>query len=671
MHNNTNINQEDEAAFVDSFFLPGGILDDYDDSKNDHEKDEDQPFFVPPLPATSNPWDAVTAASAASPSSGLELAAAAGSAVQSRFGRQHYLIPPGLSGESLESLTSPRLSSQLPAGSPVSAPLPVGGDQLIGTRSPPGLTAEPQGLPAALIAAGPSSLSLNADYEGRINKDYIIENTSSQPLLQRGRLPDGSIPAPPGYDIIQPGGAGSFDYLDNTSTRSGNNNGADSGLQRDATAGNDAFPGHREDEPNIGTRPLYPSSLEYDNVQGRSSSDDGDGVATAMGNHRDTGLALGGAGLVEDDDDTRESVTISPIAGESMLDISTKDLKNQVPIPSNGPTTPTGFSADKEAAATSHRSEDVSFSPSTSEESQRPHSTPTSKASGKNRGNTANRGSALRTDMPGKIPLEEDTDEAESALLQEGFDSIESSGRGLSKWIAKAFQLVLDMYEIIAPVCQQMLAMVGFFVASLVKDLILLVWAVWNLGKYVGREVLHKDRSILCYMVLYLAPPVHALLVKMIDVPQFTPHVSAHVMIYSLCRQRSPTYLGRPDSHGRPYLSSGNGQLTNDVCLMILRVIRILLPLNFFCDGFMKEESNFMTLPNSARLLLAFLICMVRSRLILSPVAWVSWSVQFLAGFYIPSSWIVDASLASIGIATIHLVRSIDSENLLQDIKSS
>jgi hypothetical protein len=208
----------------------------------------------------------------------------------------------------------------------------------------------------------------------------------------------------------------------------------------------------------------------------------------------------------------------------------------------------------------------------------------------------------------------------------------------------------------------------GFSGVAVAKLLFLVACGLRDVGKYAMAEARHTDGSAMCYLTLYLTPRICSLLMIVVDLPQYTPHMLSHILVFVLCRQPRPDGL-------RPYVSSGgNERQTSDICAAILRTIRILLPLNFIWDGFDKEIAAFLRLGGPVRMMLAFLLALVRNRLILSPVAWVSWSLQVLATSYCPRGLVLDASLLLWGLASMHLVRSIDSEKnfrRLHDTKSS
>jgi hypothetical protein len=169
--------------------------------------------------------------------------------------------------------------------------------------------------------------------------------------------------------------------------------------------------------------------------------------------------------------------------------------------------------------------------------------------------------------------------------------------------------------------------------------------------------------------MFYLTPRLCSLLMVVVDFPQYTPHVLSHLLIFVLCLQPQPDVLTvlQANSKLRRYESSGiNENQASDICAVILQTIRILLPLHLICDGFEKEISTFLRFGGAVRMLLAFLLAMVRGRLILSPFAWVSWSAQVLATAYCPRGLVLDGSILLWGLASIHLVRSLDSENIIR-----
>ena len=86
------------------------------------------------------------------------------------------------------------------------------------------------------------------------------------------------------------------------------------------------------------------------------------------------------------------------------------------------------------------------------------------------------------------------------------------------------------------------------------------------------------------------------------------------------------------------------------------------MPLDFFVEGFSKENTSYMLMDAPCRLMLAYLLSLVRSSLILSPVAWVSWALQVLATAYLPAGLVLNYFLIFIGLATIRLISLVQSD---------
>jgi hypothetical protein len=130
---NNRLSKEEEAAYVDSFFLPGGILDDFDEQGKEDLTLDEQRFIVPPLPVSSNPWDT------ASPSTTATAATAIPSVV-------HVA-----DDDTTLELETPWLDSG--SGSQSKPPL----------RRPPGLQDEPEDLIPSLLTPLPPEIERMVD----------------------------------------------------------------------------------------------------------------------------------------------------------------------------------------------------------------------------------------------------------------------------------------------------------------------------------------------------------------------------------------------------------------------------------------------------------------------------------------------------------------------------
>jgi hypothetical protein len=184
--------------------------------------------------------------------------------------------------------------------------------------------------------------------------------------------------------------------------------------------------------------------------------------------------------------------------------------------------------------------------------------------------------------------------------------------------------------------------------------------------------------SLLCYVGFGLVPVVCDWVMEHADFPHLTPHVISHVVLYLLCsldrrpndievavspRRGKPAAFGGNSSSGsKPFfgqqcsLDDDRPKLSYNLSIWMLRTIRLSLPLNFLLDGFSDSNASFMTVRSSFRLTQAYTLALTKKSLLLSPVAWIGWSLQILIATYIPAGYLLNAFLFVVGMATIRLV---------------
>jgi hypothetical protein len=102
-------------------------------------------------------------------------------------------------------------------------------------------------------------------------------------------------------------------------------------------------------------------------------------------------------------------------------------------------------------------------------------------------------------------------------------------------------------------------------------------------------------------------------------------------------------------------------RLVNDFCQRILRSLCLALPFSFIIDGFSTSNASFMLVSSSVRLIFAYILSLIKSGLLLSPVAWLGWSLQVLLAAYTSSGYLLDSVLFVVGMALLRLVAKVHS----------
>lgn len=261
---------------------------------------------------------------------------------------------------------------------------------------------------------------------------------------------------------------------------------------------------------------------------------------------------------------------------------------------------------------------------------------------------------------------------------------------------------VAEMYRaLVDPMVQSTLGAV----VLLVKYIVICCFALGNVFRYAFEEAAldyhisrlmystrqsHHDGltlSFSCYLVLYLSPFLSDMLMSNTDCPHYTPHIISNVALYALSMRltglSSIDYAsGAPAKRGKPSVrDSNNGvtaasakpssayipesdrrQLEYDFCHRILRSLRYAIPCSFVLEGFSDANASFAMADAPVRLVLAYLLSLVRHGLLLSPLAWIGWSTQILLAAYLPGGFLLDLFLVVVGLAFIRLVSTLHHE---------
>ena len=265
---------------------------------------------------------------------------------------------------------------------------------------------------------------------------------------------------------------------------------------------------------------------------------------------------------------------------------------------------------------------------------------------------------------------------------------------------AAAMSWAVEVYkDVVYPILQPALGAA----VTMVKCLLIFSVAIGNIFKFaldeasVGRYVswfwspnllsreLNPSVSLLCYVVLYLIPFAGDVLMDHMDLPHYTPHILSNMALYVLSLRLShvssadavvtPSRRGKASSTGSNSSPSSTSpasktlhatatcipeserrRLEQDLSQRILRSLRWAVPCSFLMDGFSSANASFAMAEAPARLIVAYFLSLTSKQgLILSPVAWVGWSVQVLLAAYLPSGYLLDIVLGIVGLSFIRL----------------
>lgn len=278
---------------------------------------------------------------------------------------------------------------------------------------------------------------------------------------------------------------------------------------------------------------------------------------------------------------------------------------------------------------------------------------------------------------------------------------IQSLSNVLSFWYLDGF----------VPLCQQVLSFWVTTTTILFQSCIILVLGVASIFSFAADEtnifnfaaddatshvvlgIFWGSPSVLCYYVFCLMPVLCNLLMTHVgNLPHFTPHLLSNLAVYYVCRLLShvstdPSPNRRKSSKKLFSFSTSVGNNTasynhslsqqqnsdrfgNEVCQSILRLVAMALPIVFFVEGFSQSNSSFMLYTAHKRMILAYVLSLFKRGLILSPVAWIGWSVQVLLAAYVPAGSVLNAIQFFLGLAFIRLVTLVQLEGQSVPIKT-
>jgi len=216
----------------------------------------------------------------------------------------------------------------------------------------------------------------------------------------------------------------------------------------------------------------------------------------------------------------------------------------------------------------------------------------------------------------------------------------------------------IDLSEAAKPVACNLLSCALQTVVRLAKLLALFAHGLQNVVLYFIAEVDDnvKDGSMLCYLALYSTPIICDWLMNSLNLPFYVPHCLSACFVFYICS----VSIGA-SSETRRRSKKPPDRLAANLCVLLRRGLCILLPLELLVDGFDDVNTTYMMLASEYRLILAYTLSVLKSCLILSPVAWVSWALQVLIAFYFPLFVGLDIFLLFFGCASIWLVRKLQA----------
>mmetsp|Transcript_7354 Transcript_7354/g.18609 ORF Transcript_7354/g.18609 Transcript_7354/m.18609 type:complete len:772 (+) Transcript_7354:133-2448(+) len=218
-------------------------------------------------------------------------------------------------------------------------------------------------------------------------------------------------------------------------------------------------------------------------------------------------------------------------------------------------------------------------------------------------------------------------------------------------------QYILWVSEILLPALKQSALLIASSALHSLRGVFLVLFAAFHTYSFAADETLAElnlESAWIPYVALVYAPTAARHMMNFVDLPQFTPHLVSSAVLCFLFR---PVGVKRVSPSAKP--------TPDDLRNILLICCQVLIPVDLLMDGFASVNTGIMTLCYADRLLLAYLISVIRKGWILSPFAWLSFSVQCLASLYFPWRHILAEPillfvLFSIGMASLNVLRSLE-----------
>lgn len=241
---------------------------------------------------------------------------------------------------------------------------------------------------------------------------------------------------------------------------------------------------------------------------------------------------------------------------------------------------------------------------------------------------------------------------------------------------------IFDCYDTMSPFLGQFFQLGGRLLKEGTKVIALLISFMALVGKRAFAEVIqNRDNVTIYYTLMYATPHFCSMMMNNFELPHFSPHVLSLVTVLSLSRWQNLISDISPSTkkstftqvEGDGYLLELNkstdkeqkiksdDEFSHEVCETVLMICRWSLPLMFIMGGISGENFCLMNLSNSGRLIVAYFFYLLQSKLILSPISWISWSIQILFDAYCPSGIMKDLMVFVAGLSTIRLARFLET----------
>lgn len=252
-------------------------------------------------------------------------------------------------------------------------------------------------------------------------------------------------------------------------------------------------------------------------------------------------------------------------------------------------------------------------------------------------------------------------------------------GRGvvLSTFLLNALEmfngLIRWMSEIFFPAITQTILSFTSLSSGVPKASRLVGTALFNVHAYVMESGAPSQTDEVVVIALAEAPFFSEFLMTSFSLPRFVPHLIAYTLLLYLCRL--PLHVSQSTGSSAPTSNLfGSGNRSNKDCIpsdfatrfchATLNCIQASLPVLCFLEGFENRQPSFLLLSRGERLLVFHLIRIVRESLLFSPVIWIGMITQLMIVRWLTPSHVMVEILVFhcilvIEVASIRLVHNL------------
>jgi hypothetical protein len=258
--------------------------------------------------------------------------------------------------------------------------------------------------------------------------------------------------------------------------------------------------------------------------------------------------------------------------------------------------------------------------------------------------------------------------------------SIFSHSAQMMATLRVVFQWMVDIKDVLTIWISQFLSSLRVVLVTITKALILFASFLLQVWKSSLIEAVEEVSVTICYMVFYFMPRFCSLIMQHVNLPHWTPHLLTTVAVFSLCNQIKPgplqeesaSIFQRAEQSTDDQAKDSSQSLTSQdpaetetprderACKTILQILRYVLPAFFLADGLSSKFGTIMGVSGASRLTTAFMMSLVRKNIVSSPIGWISWAVQVLVATYYSSSSLLDQVVFVVGLSSIRLIRYLE-----------